>query len=411
MQTPWEHPGCQHAAAELATLHLPGLEGETASADAFGWVLSSVLRGELPVAFHYQPIVDLKRGAVAGYEALARFPNVLGPTPDLCFAAAARVGKRLELEQVVARTVLFGRALLPPDTFYSINLSAAFLVSERWQQVLATVTDLVGVVIEITEEESIGDYVNVRNRLSQIRDLGGCIAVDDAGSGYASLQHVVEMKPSFVKLDRQLVGNCHIDPAKAVVIEMIGQAANRLDAWIIAEGIESQQELDKLIRLGLPLGQGYHLGRPEPVMQSLGSGLAAAIRSRLQKQTGTNTLLPLIETCPSAPTRDAAQRLLCPPGSSAAPASACLIACVVDQWSRPLQVIERHPLLGVRVLPEPMKIQLSNDPSEVLLRALTRDAASRFDPLTVIDGRGQLQGIVPMDRLMRAVLDHPAPRT
>ncbi len=83
-------------------------------------------------------------------------------------------------------------------------------------------------------------------------------AVDDAGSGYSSLQHIMEMRPNFIKLDRNFITNCDSDPAKSVLIEMLGKAANRLDAWIIAEGIETKEELAELIRLGVPLVQGTH---------------------------------------------------------------------------------------------------------------------------------------------------------
>jgi hypothetical protein len=205
------------------------------------------------------------------------------------------------------------------------------------------------------------------------------------------------MKPSFIKLDRMFISRCQAEPAKSVMIEMMGQAANRLDAWMIAEGIESQQELDELIHLGLPLGQGYFLGRPDPVMQPLAPEAAAAIRSRIQRQAQTDGLLPLVESCPVFPSRDAALALL-------ATTTAATVA-VLDQWSRPAQIIERHPALGVRAVPELMKIQLASDPVEVMYRLLTRALPCRFDPIAVIDAQGMLQGIVRVDRLMRHVLD------
>jgi len=365
--------------------------------ESFSLHLDAILAGDLPITFHYQPIVDLRRGTPAGYEALARFPSIMGPAPDVIFAAAGALGKRLALEAVVTRAAILSKALLPPDTFLSVNVSVQFLISRQWKSLLSTVADLAGFVIEITEEESVADYDAMRCALAHIRALGGSVAVDDAGSGYASLKHVVEMKPAFVKLDRMFITRCDTDRAKSVLIEMMGQACDRLDAWVVAEGIETQQELEELILLGVPLGQGYHLGRPQPAMLPLASDVAAAIRIRAQQQRVNSGLAPYLESCPLCATTAAARDLLTTTDAT------CVI--IADKWNRPGTLLERHPLLGLREVTELMKTQLASDPVDALYRALTRPLATRYDPLVVIDAKGDLQGLVSLDRLTRSLLD------
>lgn len=360
--------------------------------------LDSIVRGETRVLFHYQPIVDLSRGVVTGYEALVRFPPEMGASPNVSFEIAGHLGRRLELEEVVSRAAIHSRELLPPNCFLSVNISPPFLLSDRWQTVLSTLSDLSHIVVEITEGEAIQDYEHTRRCLAQIRSLGGNIAVDDAGAGYASLKHVIEMKPAFIKLDRMFITNCQSEPAKATLIEMIGRAANRLDAWIIAEGVETLGELDELIDIGIPLGQGYYLGRPNSSMSPIMPERAAEIRSRNQvHQTGVG-LQKHLQVCPAEPNPATAQTLLlCD--------SSVEVVAVIDNWRRPIELVERHPISGIRRIFDILKIQLFTDPAEVLHRALTRPTITRFDPVAVIDNQGEFLGIVSIDRLMRALLD------
>jgi len=230
-----------------------------------------------------------------------------------------------------------------------------------------------------------------------IRSLGGSIAVDDAGAGYASLKHVVEIKPSFIKLDRMFISNCHTDRAKAALIEMIGRVASRLDAWIVAEGIETEPELCELMQLGVPLGQGFLLGYPHPQMQSLPAEKAALILERVQAHNSQSDLRKYLQPCPVHSNPCSAQSLM-------AEDLAVDTVVVIDQWNRPVEIVERHPIGGLRRILDIMKIQILSDPAEVLHRALTRPAIRRFDPFAVIDNQGQFQGIVSIDRLMRAFL-------
>ncbi len=349
---------------------------------------------------HFQPIVDLAQGVITGFEALSRFPGQEGFSPDRVFGAAEQIGSLLPLEEIVVAQALAARAHLPENCFLSINMTAAFLLSPHWRKLVRASSGLSGVVLELTEQQAISDYTRVREALADVQRAGGMVAVDDAGAGYASLKHVLEIKPDFIKLDRIFVQDCHHDPAKAALIEMIGRAGSRMDSWIIAEGIEEHGELGELCRLGVPLGQGYLLGRPQAAMPA--STILDLPGQRPSDFTsGCASLGPHMMQCLAyAGIEQAQQSMHASPNID--------VAAVVDAFKRPLVLFERHPHLGVRALPELMISQLSTDPVEVLRRALTRSAATRFDPFAVIDSHGVFQGIVRVDRLMRGILHEPS---
>lgn len=361
-------------------------------ATPFSDQLEQILSGQLQPAIVFQPIVDLRRGAVTGYEALSRFPRELNLAPDIIFQRAGRLGRRMELEHMVCALVLEQRAQLPEGCFLTMNLGPDYLLSPLWQQLVESQSDLGGLVIEITEETSISNYDEIRERSAQIRARGGLVAVDDAGSGYASLQHILELRPDFIKLNRNFVRDCHLDRAKSTMVEMMSAAADRLDAWVIAEGVETPQELDELIRIGVPLAQGYLLARPENAMLALSRKVAAElVNASTANQRAT--LAPHVVACGLSLSLDAAITHLNQQMEDH-------LVVVVDRYKRPVQVVERHPLLGIRILEHFTSTPATAAPRQVLYRALSRPADLRFDPLIVINNDSECIGSVSMDRLM-----------
>lgn len=370
---------------------------------AFGRHLDRILSGELLLANHFQPIVDLQRGVVAGYEALARFPIEIGLPPDLVFGFARILGKAEALEVLATNQALAIRNFLPGNCFLTLNVSPTFLLTDSWQGVLRSVTDLGGVVIEVTEGSSVEDYSVLREKLIQIRHMGGSIAVDDAGAGYASLSHILELKPEFVKLDRSFIQNCHLDRAKATLIEMMGAAANRMDAWIVAEGVELQPELEELISLGVPLAQGYLLGKPSAELAHLSNDLAKTIQQRNQGKSPSLSLHQHLRSCLTYASVAIAEEHFDRLAETEA-------VVVIDQWGRPVNVLERNPFLGKRMLePDFMRVNISSDPATVLRRALTRSNATRFDPVIVIGEEGEFLGILRVESLTSALLGNDMP--
>jgi diguanylate cyclase (GGDEF)-like protein len=209
----------------------------------------------------FQPIVDLATGRVAGYEGLSRFPAEDGRRPDEWFDLARRCGLGPLLQALALRRMIEvpGR---PNRTWLSLNLDAGALATDAVQGALPP--DLAGIVIEITEQELPPDDEALQRILDDLRGRGAMIALDDAGAGYAGLQHVVRIRPDVIKLDRSLVQGVDSDAERLALIESFVAFSARTGALLCAEGIETDEELAVLVDARVDLGQGYRLGRPGP---------------------------------------------------------------------------------------------------------------------------------------------------
>ena len=214
-------------------------------------------------AFHpvFQPIVDLASLAVIGYEALTRFDD--GIQPDAQFRAAAAVGLGVELEVAALRAALTAATALPAMPWLNVNASPAVVLAG--EPLRSLVAGFAGhLVLEVTEHAVISDYTAFREAVGA---LGSDVqlAVDDAGAGFASLRHIVELRPHIVKIDRSLVAGIDTDPARQALLAALRHFADSQGCSLIAEGIETPAELATLVALDVRSGQGYLLGRPVPV--------------------------------------------------------------------------------------------------------------------------------------------------
>lgn len=341
-----------------------------------------------------QPIAQLEHGGVAGFEALARFDGEIAAPPNEWFAAAEAVGLRRELELRAFEVAWELKERLPDDTFLSLNLTPSLIQSGA----IDDAGDLTRVVIEITEHEPIADYTDLARCLQRLRARGALLAVDDAGAGYASLRHVLALRPDFVKLDRALVSGIDRDVAKRAIVEMLGDFCDRIDAWVVAEGVEREEELDELHRLGVPLAQGYLLGRPAapwPTPETVHDEVRERHRS-LAGPDGARAIATLVERVRVVAAHEAKVSF------DWAGQAVCIMT---DEAGRPVRLLRRRDVdrgsgTGVR----PLCLQARTPRVEAMKRALTRPADARFDPIVVHDPRGTLLGIVPVDRLMAALV-------
>jgi EAL domain-containing protein (putative c-di-GMP-specific phosphodiesterase class I) len=206
-----------------------------------------------------QPIVDVLTGVADGVEALARFDSP--QPPEEWFAQAQPMGLRLPLELAAARTALAALDRPGHAGYLSLNLSAEAILSEDFAALVAA-TDPRRLVIEITEHEAVEDYEAVARALYRPRAAGMRVAVDDAGAGYASLKHVLNLRPDFIKIDLSLVRDIHLDEVRQVLVALLAAFAGSVDAVLVAEGVEQQAELDTLVELGVRHMQGYFLCPP-----------------------------------------------------------------------------------------------------------------------------------------------------
>jgi diguanylate cyclase (GGDEF)-like protein/PAS domain S-box-containing protein len=219
-----------------------------------------LLRSDDTIVPAFQPIVDLQTGEIAGYEALARFPlDTEGRPPNAWFSQAHRCGLGAQLEARAVEAALARRGEAPAG-YLSVNLSPAALRADELRQRLPA--DLEGVVVEITEHEMVADGERLRVTLDELRARGARVAVDDAGAGYAGLRQLMILRPDLIKLDRGLIEDVAGDEAKQALVECFVRFAERTDASVCAEGVESIDDLLVLARLGVAYGQGYVIARP-----------------------------------------------------------------------------------------------------------------------------------------------------
>lgn len=211
-------------------------------------------------AAHFQPMMDLRTRELRGHESLARFP-LESPSPLEWFRAANLAGELIPLELSAIRAAL---AHLPHlEGHLSINVSELTLRDDGFATLMADVA-VDRVVIEITEQRAVEDYVRTLALLEPLRARGALLAIDDVGSGYASLRHVLALNPDIIKLDMGLVHGIDARPQQQALVRSLNDFATRTGVALIAEGIETEAELQTLIDLDVQWGQGFLLGRPAP---------------------------------------------------------------------------------------------------------------------------------------------------
>lgn len=211
-----------------------------------------------------QPIVDLLTSELVGYEALARFPE-LGVGPDEWFRQAHKLDLDRELELSAVTSELLVLPEIDSHVYLSVNASARTLLTEPFVlAILGRFTDRI--VVELTEHDAVDNYEELRVQLSRIR-YGGSrkgvrLGIDDVGAGFASMQHILQLDPDIFKLDVSLVRGIHTNRKQAQLVGALAIFAASAGILIVAEGIETEEERQKLRELGVRNGQGYLLGRP-----------------------------------------------------------------------------------------------------------------------------------------------------
>lgn len=214
----------------------------------------------------YQPIFDLETRKVVGVESLARFSLEPKRPPNEWFETAADLGLATRLEMTAVSRAIARRSQLPPGVFMAVNLSPEALMSP----------ELVGVipqgfadqlVIELTEHTPVLDYQALGLAFAPLRASGAALAIDDAGAGFASLRHILELAPQFIKLDISITQKIEHERVALALAVALTSFAGAIEARIIAEGIETASQLEALRSLGIRLGQGYHLAMPGPIEQ------------------------------------------------------------------------------------------------------------------------------------------------
>lgn len=207
----------------------------------------------------FQPVVRVADGAVVGYEALARAPHLPGVSPATWLDTADQTGRRDEVELACIEAA-FAAGPPPDGALLFLNVSPDVALHPHLP---GLVNPRTRTVIEVTEHVAVDDYAPLLTALGSLRAHGALVAVDDVGAGYASMAHVLQLSPSFVKIDISLVRGLHQDPRRRALVEALQAFAAAIGAVTIAEGVETEAELRELKALGVDLAQGYLLSRPQ----------------------------------------------------------------------------------------------------------------------------------------------------
>lgn len=256
MQLAWVNNGSHQAAS---------LEGALSEQSE----LERILRKELLYP-HFQPIMCLETGSLLGHEALIRGPwNSPLHSPAALFRVAIKQGCQLELELLCRKLTLQQFARLGLEGVLFLNVTASLLSSPDHQR--GFTRDLLhqlgipveNIVIELSEQHPFDQHGLTRAAVDHYRSMGFRIAIDDLGSGYSGLKLWSELQPEFVKIDKHFIRGLHRDPVKREFVRSISQIGRSLGCCILAEGLEDEAELHSLQALGVELGQGFLLGRPE----------------------------------------------------------------------------------------------------------------------------------------------------
>jgi EAL domain-containing protein (putative c-di-GMP-specific phosphodiesterase class I) len=221
-----------------------------------------VIRAHQSMQTVFQPIVDLRSGQPVGAEALARFDVLPARTPDVWFAEATSVGLGVQLEVAALHSALEQLHRIPAGIYLSLNASPLAMASPELRQAMTRIP-AERVVLELTEHTGIDDYQLFAATIQDLRSSGARLAVDDAGAGFASFRHILNLRPDVIKLDIGLTRGIDVDPARrALGTALLNFGFDAYRATMVAEGIETQGEFNTLRSLGCRFGQGFFLGRP-----------------------------------------------------------------------------------------------------------------------------------------------------
>ncbi len=213
--------------------------------------------------FHpvFQPIIVLELLAIVGYEALTRFHD--GTRPDLRFTEAASIGLGHDYELAAIEAALTAASRLPEEAFLTLNMSPGLVLESgrRLRKLIRATTRRL--ILELTEHVPVDDYAALRRAIATLGKVE--LSVDDAGAGYASLRHILELRPTFAKLDISLVRGIDADQLREALAAGLVHFALKSGCHLIAEGVETEDEASVLRRLGVEFAQGYLFGRPEPI--------------------------------------------------------------------------------------------------------------------------------------------------
>ncbi|NLL91142.1 MAG: GGDEF domain-containing protein [Ruminococcaceae bacterium] len=393
-------------------------------------LVEEVLKGECiyPV---YQPIVSLKNGMIYGYEALSRITlSNCHLSIDELFEVAMRANKLWELEMLCRTQALKGAHQKPARIKLFLNVDPNIIYDSEYisgftkEKLLSLGFNSEEIIFEITEKSSIDSPDVFTKALDHYQSQGFKVAVDDFGIGYSGLMRVCSFSPNFIKLDMSIVRGINQDSKKRSVVLGIVKFCREAGIQIIAEGIETKEELTTLIDLDVDYGQGYFIAHPDREFQKLSEGVEVMIRQSCQRNQSPLPLLPGLETV----------GFICKRNDTVTPDTKALSVyeemrhnpsitevCVTDEEGNVHGILTRNYLLGCfsgqygyglncrrnvgeLLTQEYMTVDSGTTVEEIANTAMDRDFASVYDAVIVTE-QGKYFGVVTVRDLLLAAIN------
>jgi EAL domain-containing protein (putative c-di-GMP-specific phosphodiesterase class I) len=224
--------------------------------------ISSLLQNQMLMTA-FQPIYGLASQSVVGVEALSRFVSDDGGGAELWFAEAAAVGLGANLEFSALGSAATAAANLPPHLYVALNISPMSCVDPRLPELFDHIgLSITRIVLELTEGIPDEEYLRFISAITPLRERGLRIAIDDSHSGTGALSRMLHLRPDFIKLGRNIINQVDSDASQYALAACMVDFADQIGTVLVAEGVETPDELRVLTELGISAGQGYLLGRP-----------------------------------------------------------------------------------------------------------------------------------------------------
>lgn len=232
----------------------------------------------------FQPIISLRDGSLLGYEALSRGPKGTAfEKPEMLFYIAEKYKAIWELEQECRKVALLSFRASKTDAMLFLNVNPSVIEDSKFQKGFTKEylkefdMDPSRIIFEITERSAITNIADFRDIIRNYKDQNYKIAIDDAGAGYSGLNLISDVNPDYLKLDMKLIRNIDKDSVKQALVKSMCEFSKITGTYLIAEGIETYEELHTLIHIGIHYGQGYYLSRPQHTITPISPGVIRTI--------------------------------------------------------------------------------------------------------------------------------------
>jgi EAL domain-containing protein (putative c-di-GMP-specific phosphodiesterase class I) len=211
----------------------------------------------------FQPIYGLESKSVVGVEALSRFVSDDGAGAELWFAEAAAVGLGANLEFSALGSAAAAAAQLPPHLYVALNISPSSCLDPRLPELFDHIElPIDRIVLELTDGIPDEEYSHFVSAITPLRERGLRIAIDDSHPDAGTLSRMLHLRPDFIKLGRDTISGVDKDASQLALAACMVDFAEQIGSVLVAEGVETAEELRVLTELGFSAGQGYLLGRP-----------------------------------------------------------------------------------------------------------------------------------------------------